>query len=338
MDLVIRAVTTDDLPALNRAFASSFGRTHADDLADQATGTLSVIVAFADGEPVGHAFVAWPSPRRAAVRERYPDCPEIHRLAVMKAFEHRGIGAALVGACEEEARRRDFAQVGLGTDPERPEADNLYHRLGYLRSAIDLYDDVYRVAGPDGEAVTVRDPARWLIKPLARDDDRYFARFEPQPRRRDPLEVSIRKATAADSRGVTEIWAERHGEDPADFYGEVHAAMVEARGHGWVAHHGDAMVGYAQLRWQDDFFGETGWALTGVTTRVAHRRRGLGRTLTAVRLDWLRGKGATEVYATINAVNLASIELHRSFGFVRIRRAVQPAERGTSDLYRAALT
>ncbi|MEM6930163.1 MAG: hypothetical protein AAF602_24705 [Myxococcota bacterium] len=72
MDLVLRTATPADLPAMNRAFASSFGRTHADDLADQSAGTLSVMVAFVDGRPVGHAFVAWPGPRRDAVRERYP--------------------------------------------------------------------------------------------------------------------------------------------------------------------------------------------------------------------------------------------------------------------------
>ncbi|MEM6928045.1 MAG: GNAT family N-acetyltransferase, partial [Myxococcota bacterium] len=217
------------------------------------------------------------------------------------------------------------------------EADNLYHRYGYRRSNVDRYDDVYTVAGPDGESVTVSDPARWLVKRLDHDDGTFFARFAPLPRRRDPLDVRIRKATAADSRGVTEIWAERHGEDPAAYYDEVHAALVEARGHGWVAHHGDAMVAYAQLRWHDDFFGVTGWALTGVNTRVAHRRRGLAHALTVVRLAWLREQGATEVFSTINSINLASIELHRRHGFERVRRAVQPAERGTSDLYRASV-
>ena len=339
----LRTLAASDLGTLTATFPPSWGTTHHDNLCEQIAGRLTLIVAWTHDEPdslsvpVGRVFIAWDGPRRAAVRARYPDCPEIHTLAVTEAFERRGIGTALVSACEREARRRGVRMVGLGTDPTVPRAHSLYHRLGYLRSDIDHYDDVYQVAGPDGTVHTARDPARWLVKHLD-DGGIYYAHYDPEARTGTPLHAHIRKATANDSRDITDVWAERSGEAPTDFYDKIHDAMATGWGHTWVAVFDDTIVAYGQLRWSDDYFGQPGWALTGVNTRISHRRRGLGHTLTITRLQWLREQGASEVFCCINSTNLASIDLHHRLGFERVRRDVQPADKGTSDLYRADLT
>ncbi|MHC6222549.1 GNAT family N-acetyltransferase [Arthrobacter sp. MMS24-S77] len=63
-----------------------------------------------------------------------------------------------------------------------------------------------------------------------------------------------------------------------------------------------------------------GHYLGGVTVRPDSRRCGIGTALTQARLDWI-WRRATEAWYVVNASNLASIELHRRWGFVEVARA-----------------
>ena len=49
------------------------------------------------------------------------------------------------------------------------------------------------------------------------------------------------------------------------------------------------------------------------------RRRGIGRNLTQVRLDWIRQRDSRAYYFA-NIRNQASIDLHRRFSFVEVTR------------------
>ena len=159
----IRRAGKSDVGALTAAFRSEYGRTHLDDILDEAKLFL---VAWVDADPVGHAFVNWPGPRQAEPFAAFPDCPEIHRLAVLESHRRRGIAAALIAACETEAGNRGYRHIGMGTDPSVPVANNLYYRLGYEDSGIGLFDDRYKVLDPRGNVVDVAEPTRFLIKQL----------------------------------------------------------------------------------------------------------------------------------------------------------------------------
>lgn len=161
----IKMVTREDLASLDPAFPSEFNRTHADDLADQALGDKSFLVAWINAEAVGHVLVNWQGARQPEPAAAFPGCPEIFRLAVREPYTRRGIATVLLGACESEARQRGHARVGLGTDPHVPEEHNLYLRLGYLDAGIGLFDDVYRIAR-GGKVRVLREPTRFLIKLL----------------------------------------------------------------------------------------------------------------------------------------------------------------------------
>jgi GNAT superfamily N-acetyltransferase len=161
----IRLVSHEDLSALEHTFRSEYDRTHADDLADQARGEKSFLVAWMDGGPVGHVLVNWRGARQPEPAAAFPGYPEIFRLAVLEPYRHRGIATALVRACESEARQRGHARIGLGTDPAVQEEDNLYIRLGYVDSGIGLFDDVYKVTR-GGKVCSVRAKTKFLIKRL----------------------------------------------------------------------------------------------------------------------------------------------------------------------------
>ena len=57
-----------------------------------------------------------------------------------------------------------------------------------------------------------------------------------------------------------------------------------------------------------------GYLLVGIQVLPEARRRGVGRALTAARLDWIDARGGPTWYWADDD-NLASIELHRGFGF-----------------------
>ncbi|MCX2748464.1 GNAT family N-acetyltransferase [Arthrobacter sp. MI7-26] len=70
----------------------------------------------------------------------------------------------------------------------------------------------------------------------------------------------------------------------------------------------------------DDGLAPKGHYLGGITVQPEHRRSGIGTALTQARLDWI-WRRTSEAWYVVNASNLASIELHRRWGFVEVARA-----------------
>jgi ribosomal protein S18 acetylase RimI-like enzyme len=62
-----------------------------------------------------------------------------------------------------------------------------------------------------------------------------------------------------------------------------------------------------------------GYYLTGVFVRPDQRRGGIGAALTQARLDWIAER-ADDAWFFANARNVASIDLHRRFGFEEVTR------------------
>lgn len=173
VELTIRPIEKSDLCKMDITFKSEFERTHADDLHEQSLSNISFMVAWLNGHPVGHALVRWKGPREVTVRREYADCPEIYRLRVLKEFRSQGIATAIIKECENEALKREFLFIGLGTHPEISSEDNLYLRLGYKTSAVTSYIDEYKIRLDDGSVETIRKDSQFLIKRLKDRDTRY---------------------------------------------------------------------------------------------------------------------------------------------------------------------
>lgn len=62
-----------------------------------------------------------------------------------------------------------------------------------------------------------------------------------------------------------------------------------------------------------------GYYLIGILVDADRRRGGVGTALTRARLDWVRER-ADDAWFFANARNVASIELHRRFGFEEVTR------------------
>jgi GNAT superfamily N-acetyltransferase len=77
----------------------------------------------------------------------YPEGDHIllENVAVLPSAAGKGIGKALIGFCEDEARRRGFGSVHLYTNERMAENLSIYPRLGYVEVARRVEDGFNRV-------------------------------------------------------------------------------------------------------------------------------------------------------------------------------------------------
>jgi GNAT superfamily N-acetyltransferase len=100
-------------------------------LGEQAEGRRDLFIIAAGGTDAGYVMLNW-RPQYALYRRL--NMPEIQDLNVVPAMRRRGLAAALIRHCEETARARGCAQVGIsvGLYADYGAAQRLYVRLGYV--------------------------------------------------------------------------------------------------------------------------------------------------------------------------------------------------------------
>jgi aminoglycoside 6'-N-acetyltransferase I len=104
----------------------------------------------------------------------------------------------------------------------------------------------------------------------------------------------------------------------------------------------DIVVGWAKTHYwaRGDGTARAGHYLGGITVAPSHRRKGIADALTARRLEWIRERAADAWYI-VNASNLASIDLHKRWGFEEVARSSSfhgtEFAGGTGILFHAAL-
>ncbi len=77
------------------------------------------LVAWKDGEPAGHARLAFTEP------------PELQDLSVRPEQRRRGVASALLAAVEGEARGRGFGRIRLQVSADNGPAQALFRARGY---------------------------------------------------------------------------------------------------------------------------------------------------------------------------------------------------------------
>jgi ribosomal protein S18 acetylase RimI-like enzyme len=82
------------------------------------------LVAWEDGEPLGHTHLALTDP------------PELQDVSVRPEHRRRGVATALAAAAEREASARGFGRVRLSVSIDNEAAQILYRGLGYRDAGI----------------------------------------------------------------------------------------------------------------------------------------------------------------------------------------------------------
>jgi DNA-binding MarR family transcriptional regulator/GNAT superfamily N-acetyltransferase len=130
-----RACLTSYFTELDRRFEGGFERDREWplDVPEFAPPHGSMLVARLRGKPVGCV----------GLRRLAPGVGEIKRMWVDESLRGAGLGARLLVAIEDEARRRRFGTVRLDTNRALAEAITLYRRHGYVEIARYHHDDAY---------------------------------------------------------------------------------------------------------------------------------------------------------------------------------------------------
>ena len=157
--IVVRRAEAEDIAGLADALWPDVRRAQVEyRWEEHRDGYREVLVAKLDGRVVGTVSTS-------GHRHQMPDSLRMLALDVGPAFRGRGVGAALVRAVEEEARRRGLAQVNLEVAVSNVNAVRLYERLGYSRLGEPVVDRWTRLAD-DGGSEQVEELSWVMVRPL----------------------------------------------------------------------------------------------------------------------------------------------------------------------------
>lgn len=147
-----------------------------------------------------------------------------------------------------------------------------------------------------------------------------FAPYRPDVRGLVDPAVVIRAATDVEAGALAEFESRVRGTTNA--VDAMVGAIADPLRLVVVALAGGTVVGWAKTHYWDrgDGPAEAGHYLCGVTVDPRWRRRGVARALTGARMRWI-GQRASVAWYFVNARNLASIDLHRAWGFEEVARA-----------------
>ena len=153
-----------------------------------------------------------------------------------------------------------------------------------------------------------------------------FAEYDPHSHGEPLLDLELRRAEPGDIESLAQLSSARDG---SGLEASIERFERELGTPGdsqlWIAQREDRRLAFARLsllaRPADcaPNHQPAGWYLGGVIVARAWRRRGIARSLTQLRLDFLATR-AREVFYVVNATNRASIDLHTQFGFEEVTR------------------
>ncbi|GCE45712.1 acetyltransferase (GNAT) family protein [Thermosporothrix hazakensis] len=124
----IRFLAEEDLELVTKRFPFGGPAKHAQRLQWQRNDSALYLLAWLEGEPVGHLLIQWHGAQSVPF---YTGCPDIEDFFVAYGMRSQGIGSLLLAQAEEQARQRGYSAIGLSVATRNERAQALYKRLGY---------------------------------------------------------------------------------------------------------------------------------------------------------------------------------------------------------------
>lgn len=119
--IAFRLARSDDLPATEwMGLFTRHRKIILDTFAEQERGAAAMVLALANGFPVGQVWVDF-------ARE----FPRFWALRVFPPLQGAGIGSRLLAEAERMAAGTGARAAEVGVEPDNPRASKLYRRLGY---------------------------------------------------------------------------------------------------------------------------------------------------------------------------------------------------------------
>ena len=116
LSVEIGPLTKDELGVVEELLNFDWGnpQKHQERLDMQQRDELIYLIAWIEGQPVGHAVLEWAGKTHDALACKVRDCPHVDDLFVHPEQRSKGIGTQLLDRAQNMAVRRGYRCVGIG--------------------------------------------------------------------------------------------------------------------------------------------------------------------------------------------------------------------------------
>jgi GNAT superfamily N-acetyltransferase len=167
----IRPVCETDLSVLAARFFQGGTAKHGERYARQQKGEVVYLVAFCEGQPVGHALLKWHGSQDTHVVNHLKfACPDIEDVFVLAELRSQGIGSQLLSFAEQLVIDHGYAHMGLSVAETNESARCLYERLGYKDARFGEYIEQGESIDAQGQLQRWMEICFYLIKDLEAND------------------------------------------------------------------------------------------------------------------------------------------------------------------------
>lgn len=162
----VRPLATSEYPRLCADMTDRSRAQHWANLTRQSSGELLYLIAWEGERAVGHVMLFW-HPMNDPLAAQM-GCPYVVDLLTHPDYRSRGVGTALLQACEDAAHTRGASSISLGVGVTNHRARALYERLGYRDAGVD--QQLMTGSWEDESGVTHiwEEMVTYLVKPLPR--------------------------------------------------------------------------------------------------------------------------------------------------------------------------
>jgi GNAT superfamily N-acetyltransferase len=164
----IRPLVEEELGIVEGLLNFDWGNSqkHAKRLEMQQCDELIYLIAWVEGQAVGHAVLEWAGKVHVALAHKIRNCPNIDDLFVHPEHWSKGVGSQLLERAQDMAVSRGYRCVGLGVAVDNHRARTLYNRLGYIEVGVGEYVDRWQYTDKDGQQVWHQEFCHYLVKSL----------------------------------------------------------------------------------------------------------------------------------------------------------------------------
>jgi ribosomal protein S18 acetylase RimI-like enzyme len=130
---------------------------------------VTYLIAWAEGQPVGHVLVRWGGSNNPELRwlldarERHP---YVEALLVHPTHRSRSVGSQILAAAEALVRERGLARISLAVAVVNVRARRLYERLGYRDLGLGQFANAWSYVDEHGDEVAESETCTYLVKDL----------------------------------------------------------------------------------------------------------------------------------------------------------------------------
>jgi GNAT superfamily N-acetyltransferase len=164
----IKPVIEADTVLLEKCFPEGGMAKHAERFLRQQKGGAAYLIAWYQGQPVGHVLLKWGgSQDEPVIKQLSVACPDIEDLFVLPEFRSRGIGSQLLYFAERLSLEQGYTHTGLSVGAETNDpARRLYEHMGYQDAHFGEYAEQGEYLDPQGRRHTWEEMCIYLIKDL----------------------------------------------------------------------------------------------------------------------------------------------------------------------------